>query len=214
MSYYATFRKLTDEVMEKYNKRNKTSYYGYHGNSKDNYKLPLMVYILQESNNDNVIKSVKDAAFNIRLNLAGLQADVEQKEEQFAYDRWKEDGELWYCGWQFSKDQSDTTVEDVYDYVVERLTLLKFCVKTNDYFEENSNFGDKLQEVEELLDYFTEQISEIKIYSIMEDLKDYRVDEDDEHDRDNEEPIHEEKEPHKEKEPESDSKENDIDEGE
>ena len=179
MSYYAVFKKLTEEVMEKYNKKNR-GIYGFSTNNE--YRLSLKVYtLLPQEEKDSFSKApdVKNAVFNIKLYLCGMEAEINQNEEQFAYDRWKEDNELWYCGWQYSHDNCEHTREEVYDYVVERLTILKFCANSGDYFDSESHFDDKARDIDEILDYFEDMIREIKIYEIMNELKDYRVGDDD-----------------------------------
>lgn len=184
MGYEVHFKGMTNEVMDKYNKKNK----GYYGSTNNEYRLSLKVYTLlkPEVNEGNFghMPDVKNAVFNIKLYLAGLEAEIIKNEEQFAYDRWKEDNVLWYCGWEFSHDACNHTREEIYDYVVERLTILKFCAETGDYFDGDSNFSEKSRDIDEVIDYFKDIISEIKIYEIMNELKEYRVgdDEDDEDD--------------------------------
>ena len=124
------------------------------------------------------VPDVKNVVFNIKLYLAGLENEINQAEEQFAYDRWKEDGKLWYCGWEFSHDYCQHNREDVYDYVIERLTILKFCANSGDYFDSESHFDDKARDIDDVLAYFKDTISEIKIYEIMNELKDYRIPDD------------------------------------
>lgn len=173
MSYYATFKGMTDEVMEKYNKKNKS----YFGPVNNEYKLSLKVYTLLKPEVPEGalgrVPDVKNAVFNIKLYLAGLESQINHAEEQFAWDRYKEDGYLWYCGWEFSHDQCEHTREDIYDYVVERLTILKFCAETGDYFDSESNFDEKARDINEIIEYFEDMIREIKIYEIMGELKDY-----------------------------------------
>ena len=176
MGYEVHFKGMSNEVMDKYNKKNK----GLYGFSTTNeYKLSLKVYTLLKpevpEGSLGRVPDVKNAVFNIKLYLAGLENEINQAEEQFAYDRWKEDGKLWYCGWDFSHDYCQHNREDVYDYVVERLIILKFCVESGDYFDSESHFDDKSRDIDEVLAYFEDMMREIKIYKIMNELKDYRI---------------------------------------
>ena len=179
MGYEVHFKGMSNEVMDKYNKKNK-GIYGFSTNNE--YRLSLKVYTLlkPEVNEGNLghIPDVKNAVFNIKLYLTGLENEINQAEEQFAYDRWKEDNKLWYCGWEFSHDYCQYNREDVYNYVIERLTILKFCAETGDYFDSESNFGDKARDIDDVLAYFKDMMSEIKIYEIMNELKDYRIPDD------------------------------------
>ena len=178
MGYEVHFKGMSNEVMDKYNKKNK-GIYGFSTNNE--YRLSLKVYTLMPpETNENLsrVPDVKNAVFNIKLYLAGLENEINQAEEQFAYDRWKEDGTLWYCGWEFSHDYCQHDKKEVYDYVVEQLTILKFCAATGDYFDSESHFDDKARDIDDVLAYFKDVMSEIKIYEIMNELKDYRIPDD------------------------------------
>jgi len=182
MGYEVHFKGMSNEVMDKYNKKNK-GIYGFSSNGE--YRLSLKVYTLMPPETQEKLSrvpDVKNAVFNIKLYLAGLENEINQSEEQFAYDRWKEDGKLWYCGWEYSHDYCNHTKEEIYDYVVERLTILKFCAETGDYFDSESHFDDKARDIDDILTYFEDMMREIKIYEIMNDLKDYRVGDDEDED--------------------------------
>ena len=180
MGYEVHFKGMSNEVMDKYNKKNK-GIYGFSTNNE--YRLSLKVYTLmppETKENLSRVPDVKNAVFNIKLYLAGLENEINQAEEQDAYDRWKEDKNnvLWFCGWEFSHDYCQHNREDVYDYVIERLTILKFCAESGDYFDSESHFDDKARDIDDVLAYFKDTISEIKIFEIMNELKDYRIPDD------------------------------------
>lgn len=187
MGYEVHFKGMSNEVMDKYNKKNK-GIYGFSSNGE--YKLSLKIYTLmppETQENLNRVPDVKNAVFNIKLYLAGLENEINQAEEQFAYDKWKEDNKLWYCGWEFSHDYCQYNREDVYNYVIERLTILKFCANSGDYFDSESHFDDKARDIDDVLEYFKDTMREIKIYEIINELKDYRIPDD--YDEENEEKI-------------------------
>ena len=189
MGYEVHFKGMSNEVMDKYNKKNK-GIYGFSTNNE--YRLSLKVYTLmppETQENLSRVPDVKNTVFNIKLYLAGLENEINQEEEQFAYDRWKEDNKLWYCGWEYSHDYCQHNREDVYDYVIERLTILKFCAPSGDYFDSESHFDDKARDIDDVLGYFEDMIREIKIYEIMNELKDYRLPDDYDEDNANEEEI-------------------------
>ena len=183
MGYEVHFKGMPAEMMEKYNKK----HFSYMDPINNEYKLALKVYVLKEAEKEtNILSDVKNGVFNIKLFLAGLHAEIKQQEEQFAYDRWKEDNMLWYCGWEFSKDYSSHNEQDVYKYVIEKLTLLKFCTETGDYFADNNNFFEKSKEIDEVLEYFEDVMRELKIFEIMNELKEYRIPDNEEDDEDEE----------------------------
>ena len=179
MGYEVHFKGMSNEVMDKYNKKNK-GMYGFSSNRE--YRLSLKVYTLLKpevsEGSLGQVPDVKNTVFNIKLYLAGLENEINQSEEQFAYDRWKEDNMLWYCGWEFSNDYCKHNREDIYNYVIEQLTILKFCAETGDYFDSESHFNDKARDIDEVLAYFEDMMREIKIYEIMNKLKEYRIPDD------------------------------------
>ena len=182
MGYEVHFIGMPAEIMEKYNKK----HFSYMDPVNNEYKLAIKVYVLKEAEKEtNILSDVKNGVFNIKLFLAGLHAEIKQQEEQFAYDRWKEmNGDLWYCGWEFSKDYSEHNEKDVYKYVIEKLTLLKFCTETGDYFADKNNFFEKSKEIDEVLEYFEDVMRELKIFEIMNELKEYRIPDDYDWDKD------------------------------
>lgn len=186
MGYEVHFKGMSNEIMDKYNKKNK-GIYSFSSNGE--YRLSLKVYTLmppETQENLSKVPDIKNVVFNIKLYLAGLENEINQEEEQFAYDRWKEDDMLWYCGSEFSHDYCQHDKKDVYDYVIEQLTILKFCAESGNYFDSESHFDDKVRDIDGALEYFESMMREIKIYEIMKDLKDYRIpddyDEEDEND--------------------------------
>lgn len=181
MGYEVHFKGMPAETMEKYNKK----HFSYMGPANNEYKIALKVYVLNKPEKEtNILSDIKNGVFNIKLFLSGLQAEINLQEEQFSYDRWKEDNDLWYCGREFSSDCSNHDEKDIYDYVVERLTLLKFCTETGDYFKEDNNFNEKLKEIDDVLEYFEDVMRELKIFKIMDELKEYRIPDDYDWDKD------------------------------
>lgn len=177
MGYEVHFKGMTEEVMKKYNQKNGGVFNRFGGIQE--YRLALLIYTMQtpkEDNND-IIRSVKDCAFNMKLSLGLLQMEIDRKEEQFAYDRWKEeDGDLWYCGNNYTDiyDLNERR-QDLINDTVENLTILKYCANAGDYFDENNHHYVKLRDIKEVLDNFESEMQEIKIAEIERELKEYMV---------------------------------------
>ena len=189
MGYEVHFKGMSNEVMDKYNKKNK-GIYGFSTNNE--YRLSLKVYTLmppETQENLSRVPDVKNTVFNIKLYLAGLENEINHSEEQYAYDTWKEENKLYYCGWEFSHDYCPHDKKEIYDYVIERLTILKFCAETGNYFDSEGYFDDKARDIDDVLAYFEDMMREIKIYEIMNDLKDYRLPDDYDEDNENEKEI-------------------------
>ena len=175
MGYQVTF-KPTEEVMEAYKAPN--NFCGSYNTSEAN-KLTLLVTTLLEEDKEKPI-NIPQFVFNTKLTLASLQSQIERDEKQNAYERWKGDDEheLWFCGWEFAKDEPDTTTEDAINYVVRQLTILHYCAKTEDYFVSESKMFDKIQEIDGLLEYFEDAVRTNVVFEIMHDLKDYKIHDD------------------------------------
>lgn len=175
MAYEVYFKNIPEDVMEKYNHKNKGTFNRFGGAQE--YKLALLIYAMQKSNDNDILRAVKDCAFNIKLYLGGLQLEIDKREEQFAYDRWKEEnGELWYCGnnYEDAYDLNEYRTNLIND-TVENLAILKYCAESGNYFDEHNHHYEKVREIREILDNFETEMQEIKVAEIEKELKDYRV---------------------------------------
>lgn len=167
MSYYATF-KPTEEAMKKYEPAKIQTF-----SSKDvsMMKLSLMVDVLKDPGD----VKVESFAFNTKLLLKYIESEIERSEHRHAYNLWKEDGEVWYCGWTYAKTHPELEMSEVYDFVLKKLVLLHYCAKSGDYLDEGDQFHNKLNEIEEILEYFEDQCMEHARFEIMDELKEFRV---------------------------------------
>ena len=171
MSYQVTFAP-TAEKMEQYKPYNEKR----SESNVDNYKYELISFCMK-----NKDSSTYQTLKHIKFMLECMYRAIEQDEKENAYFRWKEDEkhQLWYCGWEFAHDAS-IDKEELIDDTVEKLFILADLVETPNYFEAHDNFFTKYRDIVEDIDGFIESISEIAIHSIINELDEFKLKDDDE----------------------------------
>jgi hypothetical protein len=142
-----------------------------------NTKRELISYCLKNHDNDDTRKIATTIGFNLRMLISSIELD----EKFSAYKRWKEDAdhELWYCGWQFSHE-CEIDKEGIIEQTIDELTILADVVKTPDYFEDIDKFTRKREDIIEHLDDFECTMSDIAIYGIIDELREFEKKYDDE----------------------------------
>lgn len=136
--------------------------YGKKSNNNDNYvedlKLQLSIYCMKKAKND--VFSDYDIIKEIRGKLQMIESYSVDEVRRNLYARWEndEDKELYFCGWEWSKEEPDLSKEDHYKFTLERLVLLKTLVDTPDYFDKSDKFYEKYNEVTENVNDFAESI--------------------------------------------------------
>lgn len=135
-----------------------------------NTKRELISYCLKDHEDEDTMKIATNIGFQLRM----LISNIELNEKFIAYKRWSEDDEheLWYCGWQFSHP-CEIDKDSILENTIDELTILADVVKTPDYFDDIDKFDRKRIAIAEQLDDFAETMSDIAIYSIIEDLREF-----------------------------------------
>lgn len=174
MSYYATF-KPTEEAIKKLKpfvntEKNKQWI--------SDTKNEILLKCLIKSDMTDFIKVSNE----LRYLLRALEKSYQDESKQYCINRYNEEDshEVWFCGWEYSRPCNAPDMEDVTDYVLRDLLVLKFIVPTPDYFEDSEKFFDKLNEINEKIEYFCESASKAEDFRIMEELKEFRVNDYDE----------------------------------
>ncbi len=129
---------------------------------------------------DNSGKSTSVLLSELTFALRYLKACVEINEKHSAYNRWKadKDGELWYCGWEFSHE-SEIGADDLIENALDELFLFADVVKCN-FFDNEDNFWEKRRHVHEQLEGFVESMSDVVIHGIVDELREFELKYDDE----------------------------------
>jgi hypothetical protein len=136
-------------------------------------KTELLVYVMKESGETRQVMN------HLFFNLNYLKEVVRAETIQDAIDTFAEHGRIWYCGWEYSKSHYNQDIKEVTNNVVKTFTLLKQTVPTMDYFAENDKYYDKVNEIEEQLEYFCDTCRDATIYEIMDLLRPFKEKDDD-----------------------------------
>lgn len=173
MGYQITFTP-TEEAMAKYKPRQEKR-----PDSNDSLvdivKYEIISYCMNNKE-ETPSKIIKQIGFLLRW----LKNAIEEEEKSFAYFRWKDDEkhELWYCGWEYSRE-SRFNIDDTIRNYTEKLFIFANLVKTPDYFSEHENFFTKYNDLVEDIDGFCELIRDIVIHNIIDELDEFKVKSDD-----------------------------------
>ena len=138
----------------------------------------ILVYVLKDGEDTRQVMN------HLYFNLNYLREIVRAETIQDAIDTFAEHGRIWYCGWEYSKEYFSQDIDEVTNNVLKTLTLLKQTVPTKDYFAENDNYYDKVNAVEEQLEYFKDTCRDATIYELKDLLKPFVEKDDDEKDDD------------------------------
>lgn len=163
--------KPTDEVMEKYKP----------WSSNDDFKeknkihvrdakLNLLLLCMEPRTNDN-----NDCLRKIEFNLNYLVNCAEQECNNDAYEQYKEDGEITFCGWDTYDEYLKKDYDDWFDYAYEKLVLFAKVIPTMDYYDENEKFSRKISDIKSLLDDFYYEMYRQSIKKLINELLEFEL---------------------------------------
>ncbi len=136
----------------------------------------ILVYVMK---NGEETRSVMN---HLYFQLKYLRESVRMATIQDAIKQFESEGRIWYCGWEYAKDSYSQDIDDVTNNVIRTFTLLKQTVPTADYFKDGDHYYEKVNEIEEQLEYFTDTCRDATIYEIMDLLRPFVEKDDDEDD--------------------------------
>ena len=168
MSYQITFIP-SEEKMETYKPYNNRPIDSL-DSSVNYFKYELLHYCMTtEETSSNIIK-------HIVYLLKCLITAIEQEEKTNLYFRWKnnEKHEVWFCGWEFSRECTHD-IDEILENCTENLMILASMVKTPNYFTEHDNFNIKYNDIKEDVEGFIELVQECVIHKFINDLKEFEV---------------------------------------
>lgn len=171
MSYTATF-KPTKEFMEDFEKKsfilkNEKEY-------ENETKVELLCYCMRDWDEKETFKKVYD---HIKFSLSYLNNVVKSDVRKWVANEYKEKGEVYFNGWNYAKDECDFDYDDIFLSTLKNLVLLK-QVQTPNYFDDIDKHYDKRNGIERELDGFVECCAEIANFEIMNEMKEFRVNDD------------------------------------
>lgn len=188
MGYQITF-KPSEEKMELYKKALGNNQYNNIDDNTENAKRvasnkrSILKYCMNNAKNkQDYFTSNAQLDMLIRL----LAYSIEMEEKASAYLRWKNDenNELWYCGWEFAHE-SDIEYEDIISGALDQLSIFSDIVETPSYFEENTNFYKKIDDINSYLDELTCSFEDYYVHKIVTDLDEFKVHDDLDEESDN-----------------------------
>ena len=176
MSYYATY-KPTAEAMEKYKPEKSSGWFS----SSPNYllteaKLRLLEISMTDKYED---KSISDLAMQVRLAVAEISRAAELQTRAYVWDKFKEEGEVWFCGWKYSRDEElgFENEEEFQNQILERIFTYARLIKHPDYFDRDSreDWEDLYNDISEYIDFVHTEYSDYYDNKFMEEMKDFKV---------------------------------------
>ena len=168
MSYYRTFLPPKDAVDELRNYVSKSVSY-----DLDSIKTELRIYCLLPHPDDDIRRVIE----HIRYLLGCMKYDVRSDCYKYAvncYDT-DEDESVWYCGWDYSRSEPDTTEEEARTHTVGSLVNLACAVATPDWFDEQEKYYDKMNAIDDEIEYFIDAVSKCYDFEVMDKLKEFDV---------------------------------------
>lgn len=167
MSYYATF-KPTDKAMADFKPW------------ADEQKINQFISdakneIIVKCMTGNIGKDVLKTSSELRFILTQLASYTNQLSRICSYNQYQEDKSVWFCGWKYAKDTC-VDMDDVENHVIKELLLLTHVIGTPDFFEKEEEFYEKVNRIVSEVDYFLESAQEAADFRIMNELKEFRVD--------------------------------------
>lgn len=139
----------------------------------DSMKIELRAYCMSEHNIDDIHPVIE----HIRFILSGMKSGIRSIRYKYAVETYKtdEDKMIWYCGWKYSHSECESDEESTTRYAIENLVNLACIVKTPDWFDDNEKFYDKLKEIDEIIEYYVDDISYCCDYEVIDKLKEFDV---------------------------------------
>lgn len=166
MSHYEIF-KPTKEAIEKYKKETRNS------GSFRNYENTLLLTCLVDPKVERAY-NFDEVLFNIRLSLSGLALEIERKIKESVVKDFEKNGKIEFAGWRYSQEEAEMSREEAIEMAEKELGILSVVVKTPDFFT-GDHFYEKRNVIEEQISSFKDNVSDAIIYEIMDELKDFKV---------------------------------------
>lgn len=170
MSYYAIFKAPKEKVETlKYNSKNESLL----NENIHKTKMELLVVCMKDNSEIDSHQLYNQIVFY----LDSLKFLVEKQTKNATYNQYinDENGEFWFCGWEYAGTYTGIELDKAKEYALESLLILSKIVKTPDYFEESEKFTEKVKEINSEIDFFIDTVSRKTDFQIMEEFSEYRI---------------------------------------
>lgn len=143
--------------------------------NSDDYKTELLLYCMGHHSVEDTWKVMKE----LKLKLKVLGSYLWDEYKWNAYGEIEKEGEITLCGWKYRDFTPDVEEDEIYQRAVEYLSLKSVIVETPDYFGEQENFLAKVKDIKDDIEWFSESITELHDYRMIEMFRDFKVCDDD-----------------------------------
>lgn len=115
-------------------------------------------------------KNVGELVNSLRMRLTYLASLINLNEKNSAYEQWKKEGKIWYCGRGIDYESSYTKEETI-DHYIEELYMYAEIIPTRDWYENQENFDKKFQDVWRVVREFEDDMQAFSIKEIIDYLE-------------------------------------------
>ena len=170
MGYQITF-KPTEEKMEEYNVfSQRTTVW----NNLDADYADLLYSVFFPGD------SPKNFYLNLQVKISSIMRQELEDCKKFAYSQWKEEGEVYFCGWEFAEGHYSSTKESLLTLFLEEFYKLAYLVPTPDYFDDVEKWYKKYNEIYQQIRELKEESISLGNHIICEELAEFKLKGDDE----------------------------------
>lgn len=129
------------------------------------YRLSLLIEALNLNKSSNS-SSIKE----LRLKFTMYKILLQEKWKFDLQEKLKEE-EIWFCGWEYSKDESveDSTTE------FDNLCILSLTTKEADPIEDSSYFDEKSLKITEILDSLEDSVHYELSHQFVDMYREYQI---------------------------------------
>lgn len=133
-------------------------------------KIEIMTFCMKP-NEKFTGNNINKLSYHLRLLYNMIRTNTFDR----AVNLFESDGEIWYCGWNFSHEESEWDLEEVISQQIECFIILKELVNTPDWFDEHEKFYEKINDIKSEISGFEEICEEIAIYEVMNMLRKFDI---------------------------------------
>ena len=121
-------------------------------NLSEMHRNELCVYCMMDHEGESIYSVMQKISGYLQFINYCVKGEVYRD----AADTCERDGDISFCGWEYSRDEPDLTENEHVSIALKSLSVLAIVVKTPDYFSESENFYEKQREITSEIDGFCE----------------------------------------------------------
>ena len=122
----------------------------------------------------------KNFYINLQLSISYIVQQEINDAKRYAYNQWKEEKEVYFCGWEYDKDDYWATKESITKLFTEEFFKWACIIPTSDYYDELEKWDHKYTEVLNQIQELKDEAYSLGTHIICAELAEFKVGEDDE----------------------------------